>query len=152
MVNRVPFQLVWRSRHILHRKMTNGFYFFIILFLVFFNQFSKFLFTSKLYFSLPLTNVFPHFNFQQLSTLKPSFCFVFTSSFKNIIENENENGKIYFIRFYWISNTKVRFTLLNFYLERGMKIQRLISGGGGGDGFFFSKKISGGGRLFGTFE
>ena len=47
--------------------------------------------------------------------------------------------KIHFIRFYWISNTKARFT--------DLKIQKLItvgSGWRGGGSAFFPKKISGG--------
>ena len=74
-------------------------------------------FSAKLYFSLPLKN-FSHFNVQQLSTLKhKSFCFVFTSSFKNNFENEN------------IRKNHFHSILLNFEYE-----------GEGGVGFFLQKK------------
>ena len=110
MVNRVPFRLVWPSRHLLHRKMTNGFYFFIIFFLVFFNQLSKFLFFWQTILFFTSNECFSHFNVQQVSTLKHmSFCFVFTSSFKNNIEKHSEKS-IFF--------------------------QKKLSGGGGGGRLF----------------
>ena len=109
--------------------MTNDFHFFIIFFLVFFNQLSKFLFFCQTILFYTSNECFSHFNVQQLSTLKhKSFCFVFTSSFKNNIENEN------------IRKKSISFDFIEFRILRSE--------------FFFSKKkkAGGGGRLFGTLE
>ena len=62
------------------------------------------------YFSLPLTNFFSHFNVQQL-LLNLSHFVLFSQAHLKITLKTKTFEKIYFIRFYWISNTKVRFTL-----------------------------------------
>ena len=111
-VTRVPFRLVWASRHLLHWKMTNSFYCFIVFFLVFFNQLSKFLFFCQTIIFFTSNECFSHFNVQQLRTLKhKSFCFVWQALLKITLKTKAFR-KIYFARFYWISNTKVRFTFL----------------------------------------
>ena len=88
-----------------------------------------------------------------------SFCFVFTSSIKNNIENENIGKNIFhsiFLNFeYWRTCYTVQI-----FSERDLKIQKLINGGilitagvgWGFVGFIFQKKITGGPRLFGALE
>ena len=77
-------------------------------------------FSAKLCFPLPLNECFSHFNVQQLSSLKhKSFCFVFTSSFKNNIENENIRKNLF------------HSILLN---SEYYKVGPNNSGGGGGSG------------------
>ena len=131
--------------------MTNGFNFFIIFFLVFFNQLSKFLFFCQTVLFFTSNECFSHFNFQQLSTLKhKSFCFVFTSSFKNNIEKENIRKNL----FHSISNTKVRFTLFNFFFGARHENPKINKRGGGGPNnsgrggwIFFQKKYAGEGAF-----
>ena len=126
--------------------MTNGFYFFITFFLVFFNQLSKFFFLCQAILFFTSNECFSHSNVQQLSTLKhKSFCFVFTSSFKNNIENENviiTKNLFNFIEF-----RILRYVLhCSIFLERDLKIQKLISRGvliaarGKGESDFFKKR------------
>ena len=124
--------------------MTNGVYFFIIFFLVFFNQLSKFLFFYQTILFFTSKECFSHFNVQQLSTLKrKSFCFVFTSSFKINIENEDIRKNLFhsiLLNF----ETKVRFTLFNFF---GARLENPKINKRGGVGFFLKKKISEGGGV-----
>ena len=132
--------------------MTNSFYPFIIFFLVFFNQLSKFLFFCQTIIFFTSNECFSHFNVLQLSTLKhKSFCFVFTNSFKNNIENESIRKNLihsillnleYYGTFYSVQ----------FFLERDLKIHNkrgVLVTAKGLD--FFSKRISFG-RLFGALE
>ena len=123
--------------------MTNGVYFFIIFFLVFFNQLSKFLLFYQTILFFTSKECFSYFNVQQPSTLKrKSFCFVFTSSFKINTENEDIRKNLFhsiLLNF----ETKVRFTLFNFF---GARLENpKINKRGGGGRIFFSKKISEGG-------
>ena len=136
--------------------MTNGFYFFIIFFLAFFNQLSKFLFLCQTILFFTSNECFSHFNVQQLSTLKlKSFCFVFTSSFKNNIEKRKHSEKS-------ISFDFNEFRILRYVLHCSIffgarlenpKINKREGGGGGcggwgcgpnnswgSDFFFFQKK------------
>ena len=106
MVNKLTLLLFWPSRHLLHRKVTKEkskedikYYYFFLLWkyimqqwlvnktslknIVWWKMFPLFLF----YFSLPLTNVFPII-FSTATLKHKSFFFVFTSSFKNNIENK----------------------------------------------------------------
>ena len=130
--------------------MTNVFYFFIKFFLVFFNQLSKFLFFCQTILFFTSNECFSHFNVQQLSAHKhKSFCFVFTSSFKNNIEKENIRKNLFhsillnFGTFY--TGT---FYTVQYFLERNLKFQKLINkrgvlitaGRGGGGRIFFQKK------------
>ena len=96
------------------------------------------------------------FNVKQLLSNITHFVLYSQAHLKIILKTKTFE-KIYFIRSYWISNTKVRFTMSKFFLEWSLKIQKLISGDPNnreeGVGFFFRKKISGkgGGRGGGTF-
>ena len=88
-------------------------------------------FTSNEYFS--------HFNVQQLLSNLSHFV-LFSQTHLKITMKTKTFEKIYFIRFYWISTTKVRFILFKLFWIETITV-------GGWD--FFSKKISGGGG--GTF-
>ena len=76
-----------------------GFYFFIIFFLVFFNQLSKFLFFSQTILFFTSNECFSHFNVQQL-LLNISHFVLFSQAHLKITLKTKTFEKIYFIRFY----------------------------------------------------
>ena len=137
--------------------MTNSFYFFIVFFLAFFNQLSKFLFFCQTIVFFTSNECFSHFNVQQLSTLKhKSFCFVFTSPLKNNTENESIPKNLFdFIEF------RILRYVLHCSIFFGARLENLKINKGGGRGGgpnnsrrsdFFFKKNKRDGRLFGTLE
>ena len=84
-----------------HRLMKNLYFVFILLF-----------FTSNERFS--------HFNIQQLLS-DISHYVLFSQAHLKITLKMKKFEKIYFIRFYWISNTKVRFILFKFFWSKTWK-------------------------------
>ena len=137
--------------------MTNSFYFFIVFFLAFLNQLSKFLFFCQTIVFFTSNECFSHFNVQQLSTLKhKSFCFVFTNPLKNNTENESIPKNLFdFIEF------RILRYVLHCSIFFGARLENLKINKGGGRGGgpnnsrrsdFFFKKNKRDGRLFGTLE
>ena len=92
------------------------FYFFIIFFLVFF----LFLFFCQNIFLFTPNECFSHFNVQQLLSNISHFV-LFSQAHLKIILKTKTFEKIYFIRFYWISNIKVRFTLFKLFWSETWK-------------------------------
>ena len=84
-----------------------GFYFFIIFFLVFFNHLSKFIFFCQTVLSFNSIECFSHFNVQQQLSHISHFV-LFSQAHLKIILKAKTLEKIYFIQFYCISNTSVQ--------------------------------------------
>ena len=109
-----------------------GFYFFIIFFLVFFNQLSKFLFFWQTTLIFTSNKCFFHFNVQQLLSNISDFV-LFSQGHLKIRLKAKTFEKICFTLFYWISNTKEHFTLFFFWGGGGVLITA------GGQIFLFKK-------------
>ena len=94
--------------------------------------------------SLTSNKCFSHFNVQQLSNLKhKSFCFVFTSSFKNNIENENIRKNLFHsILLNYVLHCSIFFGA-RLEIPKTNKRGVLITAGGRGEGghwIFFQEK------------
>ena len=134
----VPLRLDWPIRHLLHRKVTKEksredikYYFSLPTVTSKENFIEKYHRLMKnLYFIFPLpfftsNECFSHVNIQQLLSNLSHFVLFSQAHLKKTLKTKTIE-KIYFIRFYWMSNTKVHFTLFKFFWSKTLKIQKLI--------------------------
>ena len=97
-----------------------GIDFFIMFFLVFFNQLSKFLFFCQTILFFTSNECFSYFNVQQLLSNISHFV-LFSQAHLKITLKTKTFEKIYFIRFYWMSNTRVCFTPFKVFWSKTWK-------------------------------